>query len=579
MLLSLRIENFALIDRLELAFPPGIAILTGETGAGKSIVLDALDAALGGKTTPRMLRTGATKAIVEAVFALHPTLERWLADQGLEADGELVCSREITARTSRNRVNGVLVSKTQIQGLRVYLLEIAAQGQAAALASPTARREWLDRVGGAPLAAALQTQRELFRVWKEAKERLADGCEQARDRQVQQDLWQFQHQELVAADLGDGAELERLDKECRRLARAADLQQQARHAYECLYEGREYPAAIDLLGKSLHALTAVAELDERASGCRDLVESALVQIEEATRFLRDYGDDEGDPDRLTHLENRRQQLKQICRKYGPTLTEAIARCQQLTADLAALEFQAEALAALETAVVTAREALDRHSQTVHRWRQQAATHLETQMHERLPALALERARFQVELTPSEPTAFGGDRVAFLFSANPGEPLQPLSETASGGETSRFLLALKTCLAVPDTPLPTLVFDEIDVGVSGRVARAIAAQLCQLGRHTQVLCVTHQPIVAAIGLIFHAQSQSLKHAVQQTFGFVPVERLIAIGALPFAFCRIAADDAADCIRFKQAVFFRPENAPNLEGIQGTVALLQIVLKRF
>ncbi len=499
MLLSLRIENFALIDRLELAFPPGIAILTGETGAGKSIVLDALDAALGGKTSPRMLRTGTAKAIVEAEFALHPFLERWLQAQEIETEGELVCSREITARSSRHRVNGVLMTKAQTQELRGYLLEIAAQGQAAALASPTARREWLDRVGGAPLAAALQTQRELFRTWKEAKENLETHLNQTRDRQQQRDLWEFQRQELAAAALTDGDELTHLEKECRRLARTADLQEQAQRAYGYLYEGHDGPAAVDLLGKALHSLETVTELDERAHGCRDLVENALVQIEEAARFLRDYDDTEHDPDRLTQLESRRQQLKQICRKYGPTLAEAIARYQQLTADLAALESQAETQEVLAAAVATARAALDRHSEQVHRLRQQAAAQLEAQMQERLPALALERARFQVELTPTEPTAHGCDRVTFWFSANPGEPLQPLSETASGGEISRFLLALKTCLALPqgDTPLPTLVFDEIDVGVSGRVARAIAAQLCQLGRHTQVLCVTHQPIVAAI----------------------------------------------------------------------------------
>ncbi|HAN46702.1 MAG TPA: DNA repair protein RecN [Cyanobacteria bacterium UBA8156] len=499
MLLSLRIENFALIDRLELAFPPGIAILTGETGAGKSIVLDALDVALGGKTSARMLRTGTTKAAIEAEFGLHPFLADWLQTQEIETEGELVCSREITARSSRHRVNGVLMTKAQTQELRGYLLEIAAQGQAAALASPTARREWLDRVGGPPLAAALQTQRELFRAWKEAKEHLETHLSQTRDRQLQRDLWEFQRQELEAAALTDRDELTHLEKECRRLARAADLQQQARQAYGYLYEGHESPAAVDLLGKALHSLVMVTELDERANGCRDLVENALVQIEEAARFLRDYEDTEHDPDRLTHLESRRQQLKQICRKYGPTLPEAIARYQQLTTDLAALDSQTTTQAELVAAVAAARAALDRHSDGVHHLRQQAATQLAAQMQERLPALALERARFQVELTPTEPTAYGGDRVTFWFSANPGEPLQPLSETASGGEISRFLLALKTCLALPqgDTPLPTLVFDEIDVGVSGRVARAIAAQLCQLGRHTQVLCVTHQPIVAAI----------------------------------------------------------------------------------
>ncbi|MGQ9864840.1 MAG: DNA repair protein RecN [Pseudanabaenaceae cyanobacterium] len=499
MLLSLRIENFALIDRLELTFPPGIAILTGETGAGKSIVLDALDVALGGKTSPRMLRTGTTKATIEAEFALHPFLADWLQAQAIETEGELVCSREITARSSRHRVNGVPITKAQTQELRGYLLEMAAQGQAAALASPTARREWLDRVGGPPLAAALQTQRELFRVWKEAQERLETHRRQIHDRQLQRDLWEFQRQELEAAALTDGDELAHLEKECRRLARAVDLQQQAQQAYSFLYEGHESLAAVDLLGKALHSLATMAELDERANNCRDLVENALVQIEEAARFLRDYNDEEQDPDRLTHLESRRQQLKQICRKYGPTLSEAIARYQQLTADLATLDSQTTTQAELVAAVETARANLDRHSAHVHALRQQAATQLAAQMQERLPALALERARFQVELTPTEPTATGSDRVTFWFSANPGEPLQPLSETASGGEISRFLLALKTCLALPqgDTPLPTLVFDEIDVGVSGRVARAIAAQLCQLGRRTQVLCVTHQPIVAAI----------------------------------------------------------------------------------
>jgi DNA repair protein RecN (Recombination protein N) len=504
MLVSLRIENFALIDRLELSFGSGLNVLTGETGAGKSIILDALDLALGGKAHSRMIRTGATKAFLEAGFQLSDRLQVWLKEAEIDGLDEpiLVCSREVSSTQgtlrSRSRVNGVLVNKQQMDSLRDRLVEITAQGQTLQLGKAALQRDWLDAFGGKDLLAQRQQVADCFQCYQAAQQQLEHYRQTEQQRLQQIDGLRYQLQELHEVALSDPEEQTHLTYEYQRLIHSVELQQQSSTTYELLYDHPQGAAACtDLLGNAVSILVEMSAVDPRVQPISDLVQEALAQVQEAGTQIHRYGSSlETDPQRLQEVETRLQQLKQICRKYGPTLNEAIAHQAQTEQALESLTGEGQSLTALEQAYAATAAALALGCQQLTTLRQAAAADLETRLVSELKPLAMEKVQFCVQLMPIEPMAYGADRITFVFSPNPGEPLQPLAETASGGEMSRFLLALKACFSRID-PVATFVFDEVDVGVSGRVAQAIAEKLHHLSKTHQILCVTHQPIIAAI----------------------------------------------------------------------------------
>jgi DNA repair protein RecN (Recombination protein N) len=517
MLVSLRIENFALIDRLDLTFGNGLNVLTGETGAGKSIILDALDLALGGKAHSRMIRTGSTKTFLEASFQLSDRLQAWLIEAEIDSLDEsiLVCSREVSSTQgtlkSRSRVNGVLVNKKQMDSLRDRLVEITAQGQTLQLGQPALQRDWLDAFGGKILLNQRQQVAQLFQQYHAAQQQLDRYRQNEQQRFQKIDGLRYQLQELHDATLADPDEQTLLTNEYQRLSHSVELQQQSDIAYQLLYDAPQGSACTDLLGKAVTVLADMSAVDPDMQPISDLVQEALAQVQEAGTQIHRYGSSlETDPARLQEVEARLQQLKQICRKYGPSLTEAIAHQQHIETELEALTGEGQSLEALEQACATTRAALEGSCQQLTTLRQTTATDLETRLVDALKPLAMERVQFKVQIGPMEPTASGADRITFVFSPNPGEPLQPLAETASGGEMSRFLLALKACFSQID-PVATFVFDEVDVGVSGRVAQAIAEKLHHLSQTHQILCVTHQPIIAAIAdRHFHVEKAVIPH---------------------------------------------------------------------
>jgi DNA repair protein RecN (Recombination protein N) len=508
MLLSLRIENFALIDYLELTFGSGLNVLTGETGAGKSIILDALDLVLGGKASSRIIRTGASKALLEASFQISDRLSTWLEVAEIDPleEGILVCSRDISngpgangqgALRSRSRVNGVLVNKQQMESLRDRLVEITAQGQTLQLGQPALQRDWLDAFGGRELLAQRENVHHHFVQYQTAQQQL-DQYRQNQQQNLQQlDMLHYQLQELQEAELNDPDEQSQLTQEYQRLSHSVELQQQSYEAYQILYDHPQGGACADLLGRAVTILEHMSDVDVQVKPTLDLVQDALTQIQEAGTHIHRYGDGlETDPQRLVDVEARLQQLKQICRKYGPTLDDAIAHQSRIETDLAALTGDGASVSVLEQALADAEVGLTQACERLTALRQSAATDLEARLVAELKPLAMEKVQFQVLLNQAAFTVHGADRIIFVFSPNPGEPMQPLAETASGGEMSRFLLALKACFSQID-PVATFVFDEVDVGVSGRVAQAIAEKLHHLSRNHQILCVTHQPIVAAM----------------------------------------------------------------------------------
>jgi DNA repair protein RecN (Recombination protein N) len=503
MLVSLRIENFALVDRLDLTFGPGLNVLTGETGAGKSIILDALDIVLGGKINSRVIRTGASKTVLEASFQLSDRLQTWLTTADIDPLDEpvLVCSRDISnsqgSLRSRSRVNGVLVNKQQMDSLRDRLVEITAQGQTLQLGQTARQRDWLDAFGGQNILALRQTVAEQFGRYQAAQQRLEQFRRNEQHCLQQIDMLKYQLQELQEAELNDPDEQTQLNNEYQRLSHSVELQQHSYQTYQLLYDHPQGGTCTDLLGNATTNLQEMVSVDPQVQSILDLVQEALAQVQEAGSQIHRYGESlETDPQRLESVELRLQQIKQICRKYGPTLEDAIAHQTRIEQELQSLTGDGQSLADLEAESAATFAVLTQTCEQLSTLRQTAATELEARLVTELKPLAMEKVQFQVDLKPIEPTAHGGDRITFTFSPNPGEPLQPLAETASGGEMSRFLLALKACFTQID-PVGTLVFDEVDAGVSGRVTQAIAEKLHHLSQHHQVLCVTHQPIIAAM----------------------------------------------------------------------------------
>ena len=505
MLTGLRLENIALIEALQLSFSGGFTVLTGETGAGKSILLDALDALLGGAagsgSGPRLLRQGAERGVIEASFSLSPPLQAWLEQQQLEdEEGEILLSREWRLSEgrlgSRHRLNGVAVNRAQIQELRPLLLDLTVQGQTQQLARPGQQRRWLDRFAGEPLQRQLPEVAQACRAWRQAAAALEQA--QANWQQLQQERARQEQllEDLEAARLEDPAERQRLQTEENRLAHGVRLQQGVMALIGRLQEGAdEAPAVLDHLAACEAELAQMQQLDPSVAALAARCSDGLAQLQDLARDLDRYGAGlESDPDSLAQLQERIAQLKALERRHGKDLAELIHWRDALRAQLAPGGAEAS-LEALQAAEAAARAGRDRANAELTAARRSAATALEQQLMEALRPMGLANVRFAVAIAPATSGEEGADAVQFLFSANPGQALAPLAEVASGGEMSRFLLALKTCLAAAD-PHVTLLFDEIDTGVSGRVSGAMAELLRRLAAKRQVFCVTHQPLLAA-----------------------------------------------------------------------------------
>ena len=504
MLNGLRLDNIALIERLELAFEHGFSVLTGETGAGKSLLLDALDALLGGMqgtSAGRLVRTGCDRAVIEATFTPDESARRWLQEHQFDDDGgDLVLSREWRRQderlSSRSRLNGIVVNRQQLLQLRPLLIDLTVQGQTQQLAYAGQQRRWIDRLGGEPLAQCLLTVSESWQVWQNCHAEVLKLETDRRRLEEQQEEQEALLMELEAAFLDDPAEIQQLEQEQDRLVHGVRLLEGLAVLIGRLQDGAEQaPSALDHLTACCHELQQLQTLDSSlsvsAERCLDM-EAGLLDL---IRGLEAYGASlESDPERLGVLQERLALLKRLERRYGVELKVLIERRDALRDQNAAGGADA-ALDVLRHQEQEARKHRDSCNQSLTVLRHASAACLEERLMTHLRPMGLENVRFRVDFSAVEPMDLGADAICFLFSANPGQPLAPLAEVASGGEMSRFLLALKTCLADVDGS-STLLFDEIDSGVSGRVSGEMANLLRTMAKHRQVFCVTHQPLVAA-----------------------------------------------------------------------------------
>ncbi len=505
MLTGLQLQNIALIDQLELEFGSGFTVLTGETGAGKSILLDALDAVLGGAqgaAGQRLLRDGSERARIEASFQLSPQLRDWLSEADFEPEEELLISREWKRQdgdrwSSRSRLNGTPVNRQQLLSLRPLLIDLTVQGQTQLLSKPGQQRQWLDRLGGSSLAALKADVASAWQGWCESAAALeAVEREQQRSEEERADQEALLEQ-LEAAGLEDPGEQERLEQEQDRLVHGVRLQEGLAQLFRRLRDAAEQaPSLQDHLAASVQELQSMAQLDSSLVELRDQALDLEANVEELLRCLDHYGLAlESDPEHLDRIQERLADLKRLQRRHGLDLAGLIDRRDALRQRLGDGGFAAD-LERLRLVEQSQRQQRDQANDALRQARSEAAVALQASLLELLPPMGLANVRFKVDLRPADPADHGADAVSFLFSANPGQPMAPLTEVASGGEMSRFLLALKTTLAAVDGS-STLLFDEIDAGVSGRVSGAMADLLRSLGEQRQVFCVTHQPLVAAV----------------------------------------------------------------------------------
>jgi DNA repair protein RecN (Recombination protein N) len=506
-LLELRVENYAVIESVAVQFASGLNLLTGETGAGKSILIDALALLLGDKSSSEVVRHGAEKAVLSAVFeADSKALDAVLEGNGLDAEeAQLIVRREISSGgKGRVFINNQPATVSVLKQLAPHLAVIHAQNEAVLSFDADSRLRLLDAFAGVDTTAIASA----YRGWKDVGQRLADLERDEQDKLRLIDLWSFQRKEISDAKLAAGED-EKLAVEKRVLANFERIHGAAIGAYQALYENDASSAA--LMRSAARHIEELTRFDDRFRETLSQLESARITVEDMAQNLRSYADGiEASPGRLAEVEDRLALLDRLKRKYGPTLEEVIRLGEQLEGKLADIENQDEALRGLRQELAQAAdEYLSVARATSHR-RYEAARQLEKQVEAEINELAM-KARFRVETSGSDEeanwTAGGFDQAQYLISANPGEPLGRVEEIASGGELSRVMLALKTVVeagprsrahhnGAKGSGQRTLVFDEIDTGIGGRAAEAVGKKLKQLSRSKQVLCVTHLPQIAS-----------------------------------------------------------------------------------
>jgi DNA repair protein RecN (Recombination protein N) len=500
MLQTLTIRNYAIIDHLDLEFGPGLNVLTGETGAGKSIILDALNAILGSRIESAMVRDGAPRALIDAVFDVggSSSLAAFLGEMGFSLEDDLLLlSREITAAgKSTARIGGRPATIAQLKAVGDWLVDLHGQHEHQSLLSVPRHLDILDEWGGKEVVALRSQVAEAYQNRVRLERERAELETNARERAHLIDLYQFQIHEIAEANLTPGEEEEILG-EARRLANAQKLAEIAGTAASAL-SGDDRTGALEALRTAVRSLEEAAALDDRLTPMLETLNSARYELEEAARDLVRYQDDvEYNPERLQQLEERLELIRNLKRKYGDTIEEILEYHRQTAARLDMLMNSEVRGQELDTAIASAVERQNALCEELSERRRLLAADFAATVLSELNDLAMEKTRFEAQIEIGEPTAKGRDRVEFVIATNPGEPLRPLARIASGGEISRVMLAIKSAMARQE-PLPTMVFDEIDVGVGGRTATVIGQKLGALARSAQVLCITHLPQIASQG---------------------------------------------------------------------------------
>lgn len=502
MLKRLRIQNFAIIDEVGIDFGPGLNIISGETGAGKSIIMDALALILGGRASQDLIRAGSEEATVEALFEIDEKseLHAQLADLGMDAeDGDLII-RRIVHRSGKNRifVNGNMANMAALQAVTATLVDLCSQHDQQLLSRADEQLLWVDRFGG--LEKERAEVRALHAEWSARKDALENLNTDSAQRAQRMDFLRFQIQELEDASLSSPEEDQEIERELKVLGNAENLFAFAAEAEGVLSgNGSEAPPLLDSVGALLNKAKTLAAADPKLAPAIENLSSLKLHADELSYFLRSYSQslsrDEG---RLEELNARHALLTKLKRKYGPTLTETMEQFAALRKELSLLENHDSSLEEARAAVELALGRLMKAAEKLSKARTVKAREFSAAVVKELGDLHMDRARFQASLSrPEEPNAFGIDTVRFEVAANPGEPMGPMNKVASGGELSRIMLAMHNVVSSRGN-VGVYLFDEVDTGIGGATAVAVGAKLRKVARHNQVICITHLPQVAAFG---------------------------------------------------------------------------------
>jgi DNA repair protein RecN (Recombination protein N) len=520
MLKELHIKNFAIIDQLRVEFAPGLNIFTGETGAGKSIVVDALNLALGERASADLIRTGCEEAVVEAAFELdHDGTKEaatLLAEQGIETNsGEDLIVRRVLSSSGKNKVyiNGSLANLATLAALGANLADIHGQHEHQSLLSLERQREMLDSFG--MLDGLREELAGTYRRLQDVRKELAGLEAGERDRAQREDMLRYQKNEIEAATLKPGED-EELANEQKVLANSEKLAGLSRSADEALYSSDG--SVLSGLKKAMSDLEEIAAIDSRLAPVLELCEAGRAQLEEAAREVSSYaGGLEFDPGRLEQINDRLDLIRKLKKKYGGTIEEITAFGIAASIELERMERSTEEIERLKSEIQTIKFGLTSEAQELTKRRIAAARELEKKTQAELGHLGMKNTVLTVKITqePGGDTLDGhklgprgADRVEFLIAPNPGEEPKPLAKIASGGELSRIMLALKTMLVEGDG-IPTLVFDEVDAGIGGAIAEEVGKKLRRVAAKRQVFCITHLAQIASMATSHYGVSKSVK----------------------------------------------------------------------
>jgi len=505
MLQELRISNFALIERAEIAAGEGFNVLTGETGAGKSILIAAFGLLLGNRATGESVGGGAAKAVIEGAFDLAdaPRVRRFLEEQELQGeDHSLIISREVEkSGRSKVRLNGRMATAQTLALLGELLVDFHGQHANQHLLRPEAHLGFLDAFGDAKHMASRQKTREAFRAWQGARKRLEELSSNEQARAQRLDMLQFQAGEIDKAKLQAGED-EGLDDERTKLANSEKLRSAAALCRDLLL-GDDEPGAVSLGQRALKAAREIEAVDGDVTTWAGQLQSALLEIEDAAQSARDYADSlDADPHRLEEIEARLYKIGRLKRKYGATVGEILEHRVEIEGEIAGLTLSDEQIGELKIQVEKLRAEFFALAEKLSGARQKLAKSFTSAVVGELSGLAMDKARLEIGFSRIENGSSDGiDRVEFLFSANPGQEVRPLAKIASGGEISRVMLALRSVLREKrgndddEAGVPIVVFDEVDTGIGGLTAEKVGEKMQEIARGHQVFCITHLPQIA------------------------------------------------------------------------------------
>lgn len=503
MLKSLTVWNFALLEHVQVEFQSGLNILTGETGAGKSILIDSLGAVLGARMSADMVRSGCDWLRVEAVFSLEDEslgLHELLTQQAIDdSDKELIITRQLTrAGRSTALVNGCHVTLAILRQIGAYLIDIHGQNENLALLKEENQFHLLD--GYDPdVAEALAAYTCAYREWREKKKAYDEKQQASREYAQRLDMLHWQDKEISEANLKAGED-EALETEIRKLSHAEKIVGSIEESYELLEGGGGSGLGVlPALSQVKKDLEDISRFDDALQNAQKMVEEAYISLQEASYELRDYGESvEFSPARLDQLQSRMDVIYRLCKKYGATLDDVLAHQEKVERELSEIENYDEDIAALEKEIAALEKELGKKAATLTELRRAAAKDLSSAIEEQLFALGMPKAQLAIRVEQAADYGpRGRDEVAMFFSANPGEAEKPLQRVASGGELSRIALAIKTVASSRDSSVPSMVFDEIDTGIGGRTAQMVAERIALVAQYKQVLCITHLPQIACM----------------------------------------------------------------------------------